>query len=90
MIKECRQRDFLRKEVRDEDVAKRLWEFSEKQIEHVEKQGAVKRALAKKEAEVAEKGGKDSTAKGSPATPVSGGEKEKKQSSGSRRNRKAK
>ncbi|KAL9625253.1 MAG: hypothetical protein Q9160_000655 [Pyrenula sp. 1 TL-2023] len=91
MIKECRQREFLRKEVSDEDVAKRLWEFSEKQIEQIEKQGAVKRALAKKEAEIAEKGGKkDTTAEGSPATPAPGGEKEKKQASGSRRNRKAK
>ena len=38
-------------EVQNEEVAKKLWEFSEKQIEQLEKQGAVKRALAKKEAE---------------------------------------
>ena len=47
-IKECKDVDFLRKEVRDEEVAKRLWTFSEKQIEALEKEGAVKRALAKK------------------------------------------
>lgn len=51
MIKECRQREFLRSEVNDLDVAKHLWEFSEKQIENREKDGAIKRALAKKEAE---------------------------------------
>lgn len=55
LIKECRELQPLRPEVRNEEVAKRLWEFSEKQIEQHEKEGAVKRALAKKEAEKAEK-----------------------------------
>lgn len=48
LLKECKEMDFLRKEVRDEEVAKKLWGFSEKQIEALEKEGAVKRALAKK------------------------------------------
>lgn len=48
-IKECREVDCARQDVYDEDVGKRLWEFSEKQIEGAEKEGAVKRALAKKE-----------------------------------------
>ena len=47
-IKECRERDVLRGEVGDEAVAKRLWEFSEKQIEALEKEGAIKRAQVKK------------------------------------------
>ena len=51
MIKECMEIQPLRQEVKNEDVAKKLWEFSEKQIETLEKAGAVKRALAKKEAE---------------------------------------
>ena len=51
LLKECREMDFLRPEIRDEEVAKKLWNFSEKQIEALEKEGAVKRALAKKEAE---------------------------------------
>jgi NAD(P)-dependent dehydrogenase (short-subunit alcohol dehydrogenase family) len=51
MIKECMEIQPLRQEVKNEDVAKRLWEFSEKQIEAVEKVGAVKRGIAKKEAE---------------------------------------
>ncbi|KAJ5279667.1 oxidoreductase C19A8.06 [Penicillium angulare] len=51
-IKECREMDCARVDVRDEDVGKRLWEFSEKQIEEAEKAGAVKRAYEKKEKEV--------------------------------------
>ncbi|KAL1986303.1 hypothetical protein VTN96DRAFT_6535 [Rasamsonia emersonii] len=51
LIKECREVDFLRNEVRDEQVAKQLWEFSEQQIQTKEKEAAVKRALAKKEKE---------------------------------------
>ena len=50
-IKECREVDYLRPEIRDGEVAKRLWGFSEKQIEALEKEGAVRRALAKKESE---------------------------------------
>ncbi|KAJ5098709.1 oxidoreductase C19A8.06 [Penicillium argentinense] len=53
-IKECREMDCARRDVFDEDVGKRLWEFSEKQIEEAEKEGAVKRALAKKEKEAEE------------------------------------
>lgn len=47
-IKECKEVDYLRPEVRDEDVAKELWAFSERQIEALEKEGATRRALAKK------------------------------------------
>ncbi|RVX74118.1 hypothetical protein B0A52_01950 [Exophiala mesophila] len=79
LIKECRELEPLRPEVKNEQVAKRLWEFSEKQIEQVEKEGALKRALAKKETEAKEKNIVNE--------PVSS---EKKQTAGSRRNRKAK
>ncbi|PYH49636.1 putative oxidoreductase [Aspergillus saccharolyticus JOP 1030-1] len=51
MIKECREVDVARKEIRDEAAGKLLWEFSEKMIEVKEKESAVQRALAKKEAE---------------------------------------
>ena len=54
-LKECKETPFSRAEVKDEDVQKKLWEFSEKQIEALEKEGAVKRALAKKEQEAADK-----------------------------------
>lgn len=56
-IKECREREVLRGEVRDEKVAKGLWEFSERQIEALEKEGAVRRAREKKEREELEKKG---------------------------------
>ena len=55
LFKECHERPFLRPEISDEKVAKALWEFSEQQIERLEKEGAVKRALEKKEAEAAAK-----------------------------------
>lgn len=54
LIKECRRRDYLRSEITDIEMAKKLWEFSEKQIEQLEKEGAVRRALAKKEQKAAD------------------------------------
>ena len=58
-LKECREVDFLRKEIRDDNVAKTLWGFSEKQIEALEKEGAVSRALAKKQREEVAKADKE-------------------------------
>ena len=84
MIKECREMQILRTDVKDEAVAKRLWEFSEKQIEQIEKEGAVRRSLAKKEKEAAEQEGDAS------ATSKTQGNDEKKPTAGSRRSRKAK
>lgn len=55
LLRECKEAEFSRKEIRDEDIQKRLWAFSEKQIEALEKDGAVKRALARKGNEVTEK-----------------------------------
>lgn len=85
LIKECREIEPLRKEVRDEKVAKQLWEYSEKQIETLEKEGAVKRALAKKEKEEAEKEGIGATGGSREDT----AEKDSKKP-GSRRSKKAK
>jgi NAD(P)-dependent dehydrogenase (short-subunit alcohol dehydrogenase family) len=81
MLKECREIESYRPEVKDEEVAKRLWEFSEKQIERLEKVGAVQRAAKKKEEEQRQKGGveKEGTTSAS-----------EKVVAGSRRNRKAK
>ena len=50
-IKECMQVDLARKDVEDEEMAKKLWESSDKLIERVEKEQAAKRAKAKKEQE---------------------------------------
>jgi NAD(P)-dependent dehydrogenase (short-subunit alcohol dehydrogenase family) len=49
LIKECMEVDCARKDVDDEEVAKKLWESSDKLIERVEKEMALKRAKAKKE-----------------------------------------
>ena len=81
-IKECREVKFLRKEVGDEEVEKKLWGFSEKMIEAVEKEGATKRALEKKEKQEEEKKNKIS---GDQTTPQPDG----KRVPGSRRTRKA-
>ena len=54
-IKECREVDFARTDVRDEKMAQKIWEGSEKLIERVEREEAVKRAMEKKLREEKEK-----------------------------------
>jgi len=86
MIKECREVDFARIDVKDEEVAKKLWQESEKLIERVEREEAVKRAFEKKEAE------KGKTTEKSEDTTEKGKEKEKekeKKKPGSRKSKKA-
>ena len=90
LIKECREFQPLRPEVRDEEVAKKLWEFSEKQIEQLEKEGALKRALAKKEAERAKKSNHTSEKQSMTELNGSASGGEQKPATGSRRSRKAK
>ncbi len=48
MIKECMEVDYARPTVMDVNLAAKLWGASEKQIEALEKEGAVRRALIKK------------------------------------------
>ncbi|GJC78931.1 putative oxidoreductase C19A8.06 [Colletotrichum liriopes] len=48
LIKECQVVDFARKDVEDDEVAKKLWEESDKLIETTEKEQAAIRALQKK------------------------------------------
>lgn len=55
LIKECREVDYARPDVKDEKVAKKLWENSGTLIERVEREEAVKRALEKKEKEETDK-----------------------------------
>lgn len=83
LIKECREVDFARTDVKDEQVAKKLWEASEKLIERVEREEAVRRALEKKEAESKDSGKKERSDEGA------GKGKEKEKKAGSRRSRKA-
>ncbi|KAJ5690004.1 oxidoreductase C19A8.06 [Penicillium macrosclerotiorum] len=80
LIKECREVDCARRDVKDEDLGKRLWEFSEKQIEEAEKEGAVKRALEKKEKE-AEKGKKSRKETSSAKAPAAGSRRSRKNKS---------
>lgn len=54
LIKECMEVDFARGEVRDDDVAKQLWEESDALIEKVEKQEAKKRAIERANADKAD------------------------------------
>ena len=54
-LKECREVGYLRKEIKDEGSQRKLWSFSEKQIEALEKDSAVKKAHAKKENEMLER-----------------------------------
>ncbi|EAS35368.1 oxidoreductase [Coccidioides immitis RS] len=49
LIKECKQREVLRKEVMDDKIAEKLWKFSQEQIEKTEKASALRRAIEKGE-----------------------------------------
>jgi len=92
-VKECVVRDVLRNEVKDENVQKKLWEESEKTVTRLEKESAVKRALAKKEDEAEkEKKAKASAEKanaaaGKESMKVNGGNSSKAQTPGSRRSK---
>lgn len=55
LIKECKERDFLRSEITNEAAGKELWEFSQAQIEAMEKEAAIRRARERKEKEELEK-----------------------------------
>ncbi|KAF2472002.1 NAD(P)-binding protein [Lindgomyces ingoldianus] len=54
-LKECREIGFVRKEVEDEGMQKRLWEESERTVQVLEKEGAIKRVKQKKGGETAGK-----------------------------------
>lgn len=87
LLKECREIEYKRLEVKDESVQKKLWEFSDKQVEALEKESAVKRALAKKEKEEAEKASKE-TAKVEEVE-AGGEERKSERKQGSRRSKKS-
>jgi len=88
LLKECQELNYARADVKDETVAKKLWEGTEKLIERVEREEAVRRALVKKEKEELEKSQKatETTPEKSEAT---GSGPENKHTK-SRRQRKAK
>jgi NAD(P)-dependent dehydrogenase (short-subunit alcohol dehydrogenase family) len=88
LIKECQEMDYARVDVRDEKVAKKLWEGSEKLIERIEREEAVRRALEKKELEGLEKKNSSAEKPGENKEASGGGTENKK--SKPRRQRKAK
>jgi len=88
LVKECREMDFARSDIKDEKLAEKLWKGSEKLIERVEREEAVKRALQKKEKGKLEKS-KSPTEKGSENTDATGSGAEGKKSK-SRRQKKGK
>lgn len=47
-LKECREMKFMKPEIEDEQVQKKLWEVSESTIQALEKEGAMRRAKEKK------------------------------------------
>lgn len=49
LVKECKQREFLRKDVEEEEVQKQLWEYSEQMVQEAEKRGAEYRTKVKKQ-----------------------------------------
>ena len=55
LIKECREVDFARTDVKSEEIAKKLWEHSDGLIEKTEKEQAALRAQEKKLQEAREK-----------------------------------
>jgi hypothetical protein len=54
-LKECREIKFLRNEIEDENIQKKLWEVSDTTVQALEKEGAMRRAKEKK-AEKSENG----------------------------------
>nr|OQO15508.1 hypothetical protein B0A51_16642 [Rachicladosporium sp. CCFEE 5018] len=49
LLKECKARTYLRKEVEDEAVQKQLWDYSEQMVQEAEKRGALERAKLKRD-----------------------------------------
>lgn len=86
-LKECRETVLQRPEIKDESVQRRIWEFSEKQIQVLEKESALKRALAKKELEEASKNATSEQSEGKIEDQTAADRREERKP-GSRRNRK--
>nr|POE72341.1 putative oxidoreductase c19a8.06 [Quercus suber] len=87
LIKECKEREYSREEVKDEEKQKLLWQYSEKMIQEAEKRGAVERARVKKEAE--EQKEEDDAIKEMKDYKAKVGKKDGMKQEGSRRSKKA-
>ena len=62
-MKECREFKFLKSEIDDEHVQKRLWEISEATVQSLEKEGAMRRVSEKKAEELKKKSEEKAQAK---------------------------
>ena len=85
-LKECKDVEYLRSEIKDEEMAAKLWSFSEKQILALEKEGAIRRADVKKEGESQKNGEQEGIDLVASITAESG---KGSRAHGSRRSRKA-
>ncbi|KAK4450117.1 putative retinol dehydrogenase [Podospora aff. communis PSN243] len=70
LIKECMEVDPARKDVKDDEVAKKLWEASDKLIETAEKQAALRRAKEKRKKEKEEAKAKEEDEKAKTAAEI--------------------
>ncbi|KAK2766752.1 hypothetical protein FQN54_006066 [Arachnomyces sp. PD_36] len=78
LLKECKERKFLRREVTDDRAGKELWEFSQTQIEAVETEAAIRRTREKKEKEEVEKSEKEAAKKQGGKTRTPGSRRDRK------------
>ncbi|KAI9713403.1 MAG: hypothetical protein M1820_000785 [Bogoriella megaspora] len=78
LVRECAIVPFGRSEVTDEGMQKGLWELSEQTIERAEKEGAVRRAMEKKEAEIRDEAEKGEETKNAASQRTSGSGRSKK------------
>ncbi|KAM0263005.1 hypothetical protein ACHAQJ_001383 [Trichoderma viride] len=92
LVKECMEVDFARSEIKDDEVAKKLWEESDALIERTEKAAAKKRAQRKakedKLAEEKEQKAKADEVESLVAAIKKGKEKEKQQKQGGNKSNK--
>lgn len=86
LVKECKERSFLREEVRDEELQKRLWEYSERMVQEAEKRGLDERGKKKREAD--EKNEEEEAARQIEGYKEKVGKKEGAKKEGNRRSRK--
>lgn len=84
-LKECRDVPFSKPEIRDSKIQEKLWKFSQAQIEQLEKDSAIWRALLRKEQQVAGENSSDDEQGGHSGRESS----HKSRQPGSRRSRKA-
>ncbi|KAF2496107.1 NAD(P)-binding protein [Lophium mytilinum] len=85
-LKECREVKFVKPEIEDEEVQKKLWELSENTIQALEKEAALRRAKEKKEKELKNDAEKKNEGKTDASATTSGNDGK---TAGSRRTKKA-